>query len=175
MALQRLSRALRGSKGVGLSIHVWIEKNEGILAMVDLKTTADTYCKDICKEVIRTRKKTGNNNGIYDYPPAAVVAADSGLTFSGRGRSGRVYSSKEYHNTPKLEKKLKSLGVIGKKRPGCDNVLGACAEPHAAHKVLSHFGNRIGLNQIQFSKALRPRTMEEVLYCKNCKDTFPTL
>ena len=83
--------------------------------MVDLNATSETYCKDICKEVIRTRKKTGVNNGIYDYPPAAVVAADFGLTFSGRGRTGRVYSSNEYHDTPKLEKKLKSLGVIGKK------------------------------------------------------------
>lgn len=145
------------------------------VTMVDLKATSETYCKDICNEVIRTRKKTGVNNGIYDYPPVAVVAADSGLTFSGRGRTGRVYSSKEYHDTPKLEKKLKSLGVIGKKRAGCDNVLGACAEPHAARKVLSHFGKRMGLNQILFSKALRPRTMEDVPYCKNCKDTFPTL
>ena len=143
--------------------------------MVDLNSTLETFCKNICKEVIRTRKKTGVNNGIYDYPSVAVVAADSGLTFAGRGRTGRVYSCNEYHETPKLEKKLKSLGAIGKKRAGCDNIIGACAEPHAARKVLSHFGKRMGLNQIEFSKALRPRTMEEVPYCKNCKDTFPTL
>lgn len=141
--------------------------------MVDLKATSETFCKDICKEVIRTRKKTGINKGIYDYPPAVVVAADTQLTFSGRGRTGRRF--KEYQKTPKLEKKLKSLGVIGKTRTGCDNVLGACAEPHAAQKVLSHFGKHMSLSQLVFSKALRPRTMENVPYCKNCKDTFSTL
>lgn len=143
--------------------------------MVDLKATEDTWCEDIRKEVKRTRERTGVNNGIYDYPAVAVVAADTGLTYSSRGRSMRVYSSREYHSTPKLEKKLKSLGVIGKKRLGCDNAIGACAEPHAARKLLSHFGPRMNLSQIVFSKALRPRTMEDVPYCKNCVDTFPSL
>lgn len=143
--------------------------------MVDLESTSKTFCDNIRKEVVRIREKTGVNNGIYDYPAVAVVAADSRLSFSGRGRSDKVYSSKEYHETPKLEKKMKSLGIIGKKRTVCDNVLGACAEPHAARKVLSHFGPHMNLSQLVFSKALRPRTMEVIEYCQNCKDTFPTL
>ena len=145
------------------------------MANVDLAATVDTWCEDIRKEVKRVREKTGINNGIYDYPAAAVVASDNLLTYSGRGRSSAVYSSNEYHNVPKLEKKLKSLGRIGKKRNGCKNTIGACAEPHAAQKVMKHFGKQMSLNRVVFSTAYRPRTMEVVDYCKNCTDTFPTL
>lgn len=73
--------------------------------MVDLESTSKTFCDNIRKEVVRTREKTGVNNGIYDYPAVAVVAADSRLSFSGRGRSGKVYSSKEYNETPNWKRK----------------------------------------------------------------------
>ena len=142
---------------------------------VDLEATVNTFCKDIRVEVKRTREKTGVTNGIYDYPAVAVVASDVQLTHSSRGRSGKVYSSKEYHDAPTLEKKLQSFGKIGKKRAVCDNTIGACAEPHAARKVIKHFKQRIALKRIVFSTAYRPRTMEVIDYCKNCKDTFPTL
>ena len=142
-------------------------------AQVNLEATVKVWCKDICKEVIRNRR-TDVSNGVRDYPGAAVVAADRQLSFSERGRSCKP-QYKEYIGTPVLENKLKSLGGIGKVRVGCKNVIGACAEPHAARRVLNHFGNRISLNQVVFSTALRPRTMEKVDYCQNCKDTFPNL
>ena len=145
------------------------------MANVDLAATVDTWCKNIRDEVKRVREKTGVNNGIYDYPAAAVVASDNQLTFSARGRSSAVNSSTEYHDVPKLEKKLKSLGKIGKKRNACKNTIGACAEPHAAQKVMKHFGKQMSLKRVVFSIAYRPRTMEVVEYCKNCTDTFPTL
>lgn len=141
---------------------------------VNLSKTVDTYCKNIRNEVERTRKKTGVNNGIRDYPAVAVVAADRGLTFSGKGRSCKV-QYREYDDTPKLKNKLQSLGVIGKKRRECENIIGACAEPHAAHRVLRHFGQSMNLSQLVFSVAYRPRTMEKIEYCDNCKLTFPTI
>lgn len=144
------------------------------MARVNLTSTVKTWCKDICDEVLRTRKRTGAYNGVRDYPGAAVVAADSQLTFSGRGRSSKPQFM-EYSDTPKLENKMKSLGRIGSVRDACKNPIGACAEPHAAHRVLCHFGPHMSLNQIVFSKAIRPRTMEEIGYCQNCKDTFPNL
>lgn len=143
-------------------------------AQVNLEATVKVWCKDICKEVIRNRKRTGVYNGVRDYPGVAIVASDKQQSFSGRGRSCHP-QYKEYSNTPVLENKLKSLGRIGKVRRGCKNVIGACAEPHAARKVLNHFGNRISLNQMVFSTAFRPRTMEKVDPCQNCKDTFPNL
>lgn len=144
------------------------------MGRVNLDSTVRTWCKDICDEVLRTRKRTGAYNGVRDYPGAAVVAADSQLTFSGRGRSSKPQFM-EYSDTPKLENKMKSLGRIGSVRDACKNPIGACAEPHAAHRVLCHFGPHMSLNQIVFSKAIRPRTMEEIGYCQNCKDTFPNL
>ena len=144
------------------------------MAHINIESTVKIWCIDICKEVIRNRKRTGVNNGVHDYPGAAVIAADARLTFSGRGRSCKP-QYKEYNDTPKLENKLKSLGKIGKQRNGTKNPIGACAEPHAAHKVLKHFGLRMTLNQVVFSTALRPRTMEKVDYCQNCIDTFPNL
>lgn len=144
------------------------------MGRVNLDSTVRTWCKDICDEVLRTRKRTGAYNGVRDYPGAAVVAADSQLTFSGRGRSSKPQFM-EYSDTPKLENKMKSLGKIGSVRDACKNPIGACAEPHAAHRVLCHFGPHMSLNQIVFSKAIRPRTMEEIGYCQNCKDTFPNL
>ena len=144
------------------------------MARVNLASALKTWCEDIRNEVVRNRQKTGINNGVRDYPGAAVVAADAHLSFSGRGRSCKPQHN-EYRATPKLENKLKSLGHIGSVRAACMNPIGACAEPHAARKVLSHIGNRMSLNQLVFSEALRPRTMEKVDYCKNCKDTFPNL
>lgn len=145
------------------------------MGMVNLDATVNTWCRDIRNEVQRYREKTGVNNGIYDYPAVAVVASDSKLTYSGRGRSGAIRSSNCYHDVPGLEKKLKSLGKIGKTRDACKNAIGACAEPHAAQKVMRHFGKKISLGGIVFSAAYRPRTMEVVEYCKNCTDTFPSL
>lgn len=144
------------------------------MAQVNLEATVKVWCKDICHEVMRNRKKAGVNNGVRDYPSAAVVASDRQLSFSGRGRSCQP-QYREYCNTPALENKLKSIGRIGTVRVECKNVIGACAEPHAARRVLNHFGNRISLNQVLFSTALRPRTMEKVDYCQNCKDTFHSL
>lgn len=144
------------------------------MARVNLTSTVKTWCKDICNEVLRTRQRTGAYNGVRDYPGAAVVAANSQLTFSGRGRSSKPQFM-EYYDTPKLENKMKSLGKIGSVRQACNNPIGACAEPHAAHRVLSHFGTQMSLNQVVFSTAYRPRTMEVVDYCQNCKDTFPNL
>ncbi len=147
----------------------------GRKGVVNLSATLITWCRDICKTVERNRRQLKVNNGIYDYPSVAVVASDSGLSYSGRGRSCKP-QHQEYRDTPALEKKLKSLGTIGgKKKKGCDNIIGACAEAHSAHKVMRHFGNRFTLKSIVFSQAVRPRTMEVVEYCENCKSTFPTL
>lgn len=139
-----------------------------------LNHTIVTYCNAIRQEVKKTRKYTNVNDGIHDYPSVAVVASDKKCSCICKGRSCRV-EYKEYDDTPKLKNKLKSLGPIGKVRKGCKNIIGACAEPHAAHRVIKRVNPSLSLNQIIFSFAYRPRTMERVDYCKNCTDTFPNL
>jgi hypothetical protein len=65
--------------------------------------------------------------------------------------------------------KLQILGPLAKRRN--KNYLGNCAEVHASNKVLKQ-NNRVQLNQIVFSLAYRPRTLQVIDYCQNCLDTF---
>jgi len=105
---------------------------------------------------------------IIDFP-AVVVACGSTLNnkvFCGQSSFPQFY---KYSNL--IRKRLEELGPIGTKRRECDNIIGACAEPHAADKVVkSVYG--CGLCDLRFSKAYRPRTGQKVKYCNNCKDTF---
>lgn len=51
--------------------------------------------------------------------------------------------------------------------------LGTCAEDDAANKVLYTLEpNTPKLNELQFTKALRPRTGNKVKYCKTCQTVF---
>ena len=51
--------------------------------------------------------------------------------------------------------------------------LGTCAEDDAANKVLNALEpNASKLNELQFTKALRPRTGNKVKYCKTCQTIF---
>lgn len=69
----------------------------------------------------------------------------------------------------RLLRKLKVLGPLARKRN--KNYLGNCAEVHASNKVLKQ-NNIIKLDQIAFSLAYRPRTLQVIDYCQNCLDTF---
>lgn len=106
---------------------------------------------------------------ITDY--AAVVVA-SGYLRSGSTFSGYSSSPIGYNYSDKIRQRLEALAPIGDKRPGCKNTVGACAEPHAADKVLKAFPG-CNMNELQFSDAYRPRTARRIRNCQNCKDTFP--
>jgi hypothetical protein len=69
----------------------------------------------------------------------------------------------------RLLRKLKILGPLARKRN--NNYLGNCAEVHASNKVLKQTPI-IELDQIVFSLAYRPRTLQVIDYCQNCLDTF---
>jgi hypothetical protein len=69
----------------------------------------------------------------------------------------------------RLLTKLKILGTLAWKRN--KNYLGNCAEVHASNKVLKQ-NNIVQLDQIVFSLAYRPRTLQVIDYCQNCLDTF---
>lgn len=77
---------------------------------------------------------------------------------------------------PRLVNQFRRLGGnIGAIVIGCDNTLGCCAEQHAANLLLQRtFGitRMYTLERINFSKAYRPRTMEVIPMCNNCKRIF---
>lgn len=68
-----------------------------------------------------------------------------------------------------LRTKLLTIGELYTKANG--NIIGACAEVNAANKVLIE-RPYAKLNQIGFSKPLRPKTMQVIPICKNCNQTF---
>ena len=97
--------------------------------------------------------------------PAVVVGAEKSRVKS-VGQSGLLNSADIVN---KLNKKLKSLGTLYKKRNG--NSLGCCVEINAANDVLVKQPT-LKLDQIVFSTPIRPRTMQKIKMCKNSKQTF---
>jgi hypothetical protein len=74
---------------------------------------------------------------------------------------------------PQLTKRLNGLGQIGRVSNITDskNIIGKCAEVKAANGLLK--GNReLEINHIQFTSAIRPRTLEKIARCPNCTTVF---
>ena len=68
-----------------------------------------------------------------------------------------------------LRNNLVKIGDLYTKVNG--NTIGCCAEVNSANQILIK-RPFLKLDQIEFSKALRPRTMQEIPKCNNCKLTF---
>lgn len=134
-----------------------------------LKKCVNKAIQNECRRVKRLRRAhPGNKHKNTDYA-AAVVAC--GYTNSDNVFIGFSASPVGIHFVKKIQERLEKLGSIGKKRNGCGNIIGACAEPHAANEVLRHFPG-CNTNKLQFSETYRPRTGGRINYCKNCKVTF---
>lgn len=97
--------------------------------------------------------------------PAAVIGAEFSY-YKVVDRSSREFSIKLVST---LRDKLLKVGALNSKING--NLLGRCAEVAAANQILEK-APFTKISNIVFSKALRPRTMQEVPRCKNCKLTF---
>lgn len=136
----------------------------------DLERSVDQYSGSVANKVIRSRRSPK----IWDYP-AAVVSCKK------NNGDNRIYSGRSSKPTsgmyePLLEIALTRLGRVGQEsRNGCPYTIGNCAEPHAANKLLKNTAAAVGLEQILFSTALRPRTRQVIPYCANCRAVFPSL
>ncbi|WP_379968569.1 hypothetical protein [Epilithonimonas sp. UC225_85] len=97
--------------------------------------------------------------------PAVVVGAEFSY-FKKTDKSKQIDSQILVR---KLRDKLLTIGELYSKQNG--NSVGCCAEVNCANQILIKrpFAN---LNNIKFSKAYRPRTMQVIPKCKNCKITF---
>lgn len=132
------------------------------------------YCRHISKthyyDVIRfdytTRRK------YWDLPAAASICY--GFGSHARGCS---QPPKGIRWVEALRCAMCRLGTIGKPGWICRNVIGRCAEQHSCNnlgkKVYIHSENE--LRDIHFSDTVRPRTMQVIPPCDNCKAIFPTL
>ena len=105
----------------------------------------------------------------YDLPAAAVTCCNGHYKASDYSRG--VNAS---HIKDPLRSEIERLGRIGERRKdgSCLNILGRCAEQHAASTLQNRKHSTTLPASLQLSKTMRPRTMEIVEYCKNCKDIF---
>ena len=159
--------------------------------LISRNRTNDHYCRHLVNDkVLVTRnaymkacKKTGSSktsykpNVIWDYPAVAVTSFDINGGYTRSNYSRAAYASS--YNVV-LTNKLNSLErgkKIGDMRH--NNIIGHCAEPHAANSTMNSFHNDMHkdmqLKEVFFSEAKRPRTMEVIPTCQNCLDTFPNL
>lgn len=115
------------------------------------------------------RKKGKLQNRILDLPAAAVTCSNGSHKASDYSRD--MFAA---HVEQPLRSEIEKLGRIGERRKdgSCNNTLGRCAEQHAASTLQNRKYSTTPPVRLQFSKAMRPRTMEIVEYCKNCKDIF---
>ncbi|MGC4041894.1 MAG: hypothetical protein QM710_14215 [Flavobacterium sp.] len=142
-----------------------------------LKTKLRRYVKNIEElqselfnqaRLRRTRKIT------IDY--RAYVACAIGATYKGIGTFGSSHGMlNNYGSFILLLNRLKHLGNVGHRSSkyfkGGKNFIGKCAEIKASYAL--HKKNRItNLKSIEFTKAYRPRTMQVIERCDNCKYVF---
>jgi len=66
---------------------------------------------------------------------------------------------------------LRSIGGLGRKSSSSDNIIGKCAEIKAAHQLLK-VEKIPKISSIEFTTAIRPRTLEKVPRCSNCTQIF---
>ncbi|MCZ8285895.1 MAG: hypothetical protein O9353_10625, partial [Bacteroidia bacterium] len=72
--------------------------------------------------------------------------------------------------SPKLKKLLElSCGKVGTRVNG--NIVGCCAEQRASNRLINSY-RTVPIKRIKFSEAIRPRTMQKIAMCQNCKSTF---
>ena len=108
----------------------------------------------------------------WNYPATACISSDS-YGYGVSKNYSRDVRDTSYNS--KLANHLKfTLHVthLGECSPltKCKNGVGRCAEPHAANKTINK--TLCSINDIIFSLALRPRTLQIIPYCDNCKLTF---
>ena len=137
--------------------------------IVDLERCVSDAIQEERRRVKKMRKAhPKRKHRITDY--AAMVIA-CGYARSGETFSGKSETPINYPYVDSIRERLEALAPIGEKRAGCDNTVGACAEPHAADKVIKAFPG-CHLDELQFSAPYRPRTAKRKRCCINCKDTF---
>ncbi|MFP9112879.1 hypothetical protein ACLI1A_02985 [Flavobacterium sp. RHBU_3] len=97
--------------------------------------------------------------------PAAIICA--GKSYYKKVDRSKPFDSQCISN--KLRLRLLTIGDIHSKQNG--NLIGYCAEVNAANHVMLKL-KHLNPEEVNFSSAIRPRTMQKMPPCKNCKLTF---
>ncbi|OPC54597.1 hypothetical protein BAY06_12820 [Elizabethkingia anophelis] len=114
------------------------------------------------EKIVIAKAKSLKNQHKY---PASIIGAKYSY-FRKIDRSGPISPN---IIVKKLRDQLNNIGELYTKHNG--NTLGCCAEINASNQILER-RPKIELKSIIFTKAIRPRTMQIIPTCKNCKLTF---
>lgn len=140
------------------------------LSLIDwLNSEAQKYARGVRRSVLKSFSEYKKKPRVRDYP--ATVVACSNRSDLVKEKSAMLFignTDVSFANTVKT-----LLGhPIGAKLNG--NVVGDCAEQRAVNKYYLR-GKRRNFESFVFSDAIRPRTMQVVKNCRNCKSLFPQL
>lgn len=132
------------------------------------------YCKSIRKrhiEVLRVDKRTGTK--FWDLPACASICHNGDYGKTRKGYSHKPNGTK-WHDV--LRRKIKKeLGDIGSRSNlGKHFYIGNCAEQHSGNNYMKKY-KESNISSLRFSETVRPRTMEIIPPCDNCKKLFDTL
>ena len=122
----------------------------------------------LCQRVLELKRKV--IDGQLDYPSIMVACSyiNNNTVFADKSAAPINYV---FH--PQLQSAMAHIGTIGQSTSYSTNALGACSEQRAANKAINRYHRSI--KDLDFTLAIRPRTMQIKPYCDNCKRIFPQL
>lgn len=154
--------------------HKLVKKNRTLEKLYDMLIYKSTCYKESINEIQKMysskREKFEIDPRKYDL--VAVSIAVRGKKMGCFGTSHRVLEDDTYER--KIKTRLNSiLGEIGKVslKTNCKNIIGKCAEVKAANNVLK-LERRLKVQELVFTNAIRPRSLEVIPRCNNCKAVF---
>lgn len=127
------------------------------------------YCKHLRKVNLQTLQYDWTSRSLFwDLPKVAVICYNGDKCEKGYSHSYR--GVKWYFP---LRNELAKAGGVGNvpKNAGHAPKIGSCAEQHAANAMFKYHKAKY-MDDLCFSTALRPKTLEPVEYCNNCKKIF---
>lgn len=115
----------------------------------------------------RTRTK------FWDLPACASICHNGDYSRTRKGYSHKPEGTK-WHDVLR-RKMVKELGDIGtRSNLGKHFYIGNCAEQHSGNNYMKKY-KESNISSLHFSETVRPRTMEIIPPCDNCKKLFDTL
>jgi hypothetical protein len=131
-----------------------VEPTPPVVAPNTLRTAANQRLGTFVEELQAAGQRPATAIVAYDVRTGAMVAVTS-------GEVPAVVA-------PELAQLAQNAGGLGV-RTACGNTIGKCAEFRAANQLLQN-GSR--LQDIRFTKAVRPRTGKVIPTCENCQQIF---
>ena len=154
-------------------VHYIVKKDRSIQSLdKTLISNAKKYKEKINKvqELYSTKKnKIFINHQNFELVACSIGAR--GIKYSSFGTSHKILPNYKYLKP--IRTHLNKLGKIGSTSniTKSSNIIGKCAEIKATNNLLKRESN-LEVDNVTFTKARRPRTLEIIPRCKNCITIF---